>query len=69
MTSKEQVVLNRIESKMDEILEMLLDPDGGVYARVNENTRWRKVGQWFTAITTTTILGGIIKIIFFGPVG
>ena len=65
MTAKEKTVLERMEQKVCEIHDYLFDPDDGLYARVRENTRWRKNGQWFLNILLSGIFLGIIGILFF----
>lgn len=69
MTAKERNVLERVEGKLDEIMEMLLDPDQGLYIRVHKNTTWRRVGQWYMGIMTTALITGLIYMIFFNQGG
>ena len=56
MNGKEKTVLERLEKKIDDIYDKLLNPDDGLFHRVNENTHWRKYGQ----ILLNTLLGGIL---------
>ena len=72
--------LQEIHQVVNEIKEILLDPEDGLIVRVNKNTYWRKeldadefkaLLRWKQAMTHamwigyTTMLGIIIKIIFF----
>ena len=72
--------LKEIHTTVNEIKEILLDPEDGVIVRVNKNTFWRKeldadefkaLVRWKQTITHamwisyTALVGIIIKIIFF----
>ena len=72
--------LQEIHQVVNEIKEILLDPEDGLIVRVNKNTYWRKeldadefkaLIRWKHTITHamwigyTTIFGIIIKLIFF----
>ena len=72
--------LQEIHTNVKEIKEILLDPEDGIIVRVNKNTYWRKeldadefkaLLRWKNAVTHalwisySTLLGIIIKIIFF----
>lgn len=65
MNGKERDVLERLEEKIDGIQSRLFDPDKGLYARVNENTRWRKIGQRILNIMLAGILAGVLGLLFF----
>ena len=72
--------LQEIHTTVNEIKEILLDPEDGLIVRVNKNTYWRKeldadefkaLIRWKHTITHamwigyTTMFGIIIKLIFF----
>ena len=72
--------LKEIHTTVNEIKEILLDPEDGVIVRVNKNTFWRKeldadefklLLRWKQSVTHamwisyTALVGIIIKIIFF----
>ena len=72
--------LQEIHQVVNEIKEILLDPEDGLIVRVNKNTYWRKeldadefkaLIRWKQGMTHamwigyTTIFGIIIKLIFF----
>ena len=72
--------LDEIHQTVNEIKEILLDPEDGLIVRVNKNTYWRKeldadefkaLIRWKHTITHamwigyTTMFGIIIKLIFF----
>ena len=72
--------LEEIPTTVKEIKEVLLDPEDGIIVRVNKNTYWRHqidsdefkaLIRWKQAMTHamwisySTILGIIIKIVFF----
>ena len=72
--------LQEIHQVVNEIKEILLDPEDGLIVRVNKNTYWRKeldadefkaLLRWKQGVTHamwigyTTIFGIIIKLIFF----
>ena len=72
--------LQEIHQVVNEIKEILLDPEDGLIVRVNKNTYWRKeidadefkaLIRWKQGVTHamwigyTTIFGIIIKLIFF----
>ena len=72
--------LEEIHSTVKEIKEILLDPEDGLIVRVNKNTYWRKeldadefkaLLRWKQAVTHamwiaySTLIGILIKIIFF----
>ena len=72
--------LQEIHQTVTEIKEILLDPEDGVIVRVNKNTFWRKeldadefkaLLRWKQAITHamwisyTTLVGILVKLIFF----
>ena len=72
--------LKEIHQVVNEIKEILLDPEDGLIVRVNKNTYWRKeldadefkaLIRWKHTITHamwigyTTMFGIIIKLIFF----
>ena len=72
--------LKEIHQVVNEIKEILLDPEDGLIVRVNKNTYWRKeldadefkaLIRWKQTMTHamwigyTTIFGIIIKLIFF----
>ena len=72
--------LDEIHQTVNEIKEILLDPEDGIIVRVNKNTYWRKeldadefkaLIRWKHTITHamwigyTTMFGIIIKLIFF----
>ena len=72
--------LKEIHQVVNEIKEILLDPEDGLIVRENKNTYWRKeidadefkaLIRWKQAMTHamwisySTILGIIIKIVFF----
>ena len=72
--------LQEIHQVVNEIKEILLDPEDGIIVRVNKNTYWRKeldadefkaLLRWKQTVTHamwigyTTIFGIIIKLIFF----
>ena len=72
--------LQEIHQVVNEIKEILLDPEDGIIVRVNKNTYWRKeldadefkaLIRWKHTITHamwigyTTMFGIIIKLIFF----
>ena len=72
--------LQEIHQVVNEIKEILLDPEDGLIVRVNKNTYWRKeldvdefkaLLRWKQAVTHamwisyTALFGIIIKLIFF----
>ena len=72
--------LKEIHENVKEIKQILLDPEDGLIVRVNKNTYWRReldadefkaLLRWKQAVTHalwisySTILGIIIKIVFF----
>jgi hydroxymethylpyrimidine pyrophosphatase-like HAD family hydrolase len=72
--------LKEIHQVVNEIKEILLDPEDGLIVRVNKNTYWRKeldvdefkaLLRWKQAVTHamwisyTALFGIIIKLIFF----
>ena len=72
--------LKEIHENVKEIKEILLDPEDGIIVRVNKNTYWRHqidsdefkaLIRWKQAMTHamwisySTLLGIIIKIVFF----
>ena len=72
--------LDEIHQTVNEIKEILLDPEDGLIVRVNKNTYWRKeldvdefkaLLRWKQAVTHamwisyTALFGIIIKLIFF----
>ena len=72
--------LKEIHENVKEIKEILLDPEDGIIVRVNKNTYWRHqidtdefkaLLRWKQAVTHalwisySTLIGIIIKIIFF----
>ena len=72
--------LKEIHTTVNEIKEILLDPEDGVIVRVNKNTFWRKeldadefklLLRWKQSVTHamwisyTALVGIIIKIVFF----
>ena len=72
--------LKEIHSTVNEIKEILLDPEDGIIVRVNKNTFWRRqvdadefkaLLRWKQAVTHalwisySALLGIIIKLIFF----
>ena len=72
--------LKEIHQVVNEIKEILLDPEDGLIVRVNKNTYWRKeidadefkaLIRWKQGMTHamwigyTTLFGIIIKLIFF----
>ena len=72
--------LQEIHQVVNEIKEILLDPEDGLIVRVNKNTYWRReldadefkaLLRWKHGVTHamwigyTTIFGIIIKLIFF----
>ena len=66
MTKEDKAAFKRIEKKLDEIMDHLFDPDVGLYKRVNDNSRWRKGGQWLLGLLLTGILISIIALIIRG---
>ena len=65
MNGKERNVLERLETKIDEIHTCLFNPDNGLYARVEKNTRWRKFGQWALSLLLSGTLLGVITLLFY----
>ena len=65
MTKSESEILTRIEDKVDSLEIKLLDPDEGLFARVNENTRWRLKNQRLLNVLLGGILLSIIGLLFF----
>ena len=72
--------LQEIHQTVNEIKEILLDPEDGIIVRVNKNTYWRKeldadefkaLLRWKQSVTHamwvayTALVGIIVKIIFF----
>ena len=72
--------LQEIHTTVNEIKEILLDPEDGVIVRVNKNTFWRKeldadefkaLVRWKQSvnhamwIAYTALVGIIVKIVFF----
>ena len=72
--------LQEIHQVVNEIKEILLDPEDGLIVRVNKNTYWRKeidsdefkaLVRWKSTINQamwiayTTITGILVKLIFF----
>ena len=72
--------LDEIHQTVNEIKEILLDPEDGLIVRVNKNTYWRKVLdadefkallRWKQTVTHamwisyTALTGIIVKLIFF----
>ena len=72
--------LQEIHTTVNEIKEILLDPEDGVIVRVNKNTFWRKeldadefkaLVRWKSTINQamwiayTALVGIIVKIVFF----
>jgi hydroxymethylpyrimidine pyrophosphatase-like HAD family hydrolase len=72
--------LKEIHQVVNEIKEILLDPEDGIIVRVNKNTYWRKeidsdefkaLVRWKSTINQavwiayTALVGIIVKIIFF----
>lgn len=56
--------LSNIDSKIDMLMEKLLDPDGGVTARVNQNTSARKAIARALWVLYAIVIGAIAKLIF-----
>ena len=44
----------------------LLDPDNGLFARVQRNTQWRKGGQWVLGLLLSGIFLGLVAQVVFG---
>ena len=65
MTKDERVFLERIEDKITCLEKKLMDPDTGLFARVNENTRWRRKGQRVLNYLLSGILLGVVALLFF----
>ena len=72
--------LKEIHTTVNEIKEILLDPEDGLIVRVNKNTFWRRqvdadefkaLLRWKQAVTHsmwiayTALVGIIVKIVFF----
>ena len=72
--------LKEIHSTVNEIKEILLDPEDGLIVRVNKNTYWRRqvdtdefkaILRWKSNVTHamwisyTALVGIIVKLIFF----
>ena len=72
--------LQEIHQVVNEIKEILLDPEDGIIVRVNKNTYWRKeidadefkaMVRWKSTINQamwiayTALVGIIVKIVFF----
>tara|TARA_Y100000004_G_scaffold137716_1_gene156069 strand:- start:94 stop:381 length:288 start_codon:yes stop_codon:yes gene_type:complete len=72
--------LKEIHENVKEIKEILLDPEDGIIVRVNKNTYWRKeldadefkaLLRWKQSVTHamwivySTVLGILVKLIFF----
>ena len=72
--------LKEIQSTVNEIKEILLDPEDGLIVRVNKNTFWRRqvdadefkaILRWKSNVTHamwisyTALVGIIVKLIFF----
>jgi len=72
--------LDEIHQTVNEIKEILLDPEDGIIVRVNKNTYWRKeidadefkaLVRWKSTINQamwiayTALVGIIVKIVFF----
>ena len=72
--------LDEIHQTVNEIKEILLDPEDGIIVRVNKNTYWRKeldadefkaIVRWKQNMTHamwlvySTVIGILVKIIFF----
>ena len=72
--------LQEIHENVKEIKEILLDPEDGIIVRVNKNTYWRKeldadefksLLRWKQSVTHamwiaySTLLGILVKLIFF----
>ena len=54
--------LSKIDKKLDMLMEKLLDPDGGVTARVNQNTSARKGLTRALWVLYGIVLGTLAKI-------
>ena len=54
--------LSKIDKKLDMLMEKLLDPDGGVTARVNQNTSARKGLARALWVLYGIVLGTLAKI-------
>lgn len=73
MTTKEEIVLmkqrmnsvedklDKMDGKLDNLTQKLLDPDYGVTSRVNRNTSYRKVMTKALWVVYTILTGLIIK--------
>ena len=61
MTPIEKSILERLEIKIDKVHAMLLDPDCGIYYRVNENTKFRKTIQRIQWLIVSIVLGILVK--------
>jgi hypothetical protein len=72
--------IDEIHGTVNEIKEILLDPEDGIIVRVNKNTFWRRqvdadefkaLLRWKQAVTHsmwiayTALIGIIVKIVFF----
>ncbi len=60
---KEKV--DSLEKKFDGIFEKIMDPDEGLFFRVNENTQFRKRQQRLLNVLLSGILTGILALLFF----
>ena len=70
MTETEQIlteireVKTTIYKRIDELENRLLEPDNGLYARVKNNTCFRKSALRWLKIGMVTIIGLIAKLIY-----
>tara|TARA_R110000744_G_scaffold113225_1_gene212201 strand:- start:7139 stop:7372 length:234 start_codon:yes stop_codon:yes gene_type:complete len=74
MTTKDEIMLIKhridkmeerledIDSKLDHLMERLLDPDDGVTARVNQNTHARKTLTRALWVLYGIVLGAMVKL-------
>ena len=53
--------LDKMDSKLDMLTERLLDPDGGVSARVNQNTSARKNLARALWVLYVIVAGAVVK--------
>ena len=58
--------IDKIDSKLDMVIEKMLDPDYGIAARVNKNTAMRKVIVRSLWVLYALTLGALIKLFTSG---
>jgi len=66
MTQGEKSVLERVENKIDDLYLKLLDPDKGIYHRINENTRFRVSAQRLQWLIIAAVVALAVKVILSG---